>query len=188
MTEFALHDTETAPEGSRDRLAGIRAAWKFVPNLHRVLAESPAALEGYDALFGLVSKTGLSPAEQQAAFLAVSAENGCEYCVSGHTVLAGMAGLDAAAVAALREGRPIADARLQALRAFAEAVVRDRGDVGDAAVEAFLAAGFTRANVLDVVLVVATKTISNYVNHIARTPFDDFMAATRWTAPARADA
>lgn len=185
MTRFALHTAETAPEGSRARLAEVRKAWGFVPTLHATLAESPAALEGYDTLFGLVGRSSLAPAEQQVVFLAVSVFHGCEYCVAGHTYLARAARLADAAIEALREGVAIADPRLQALRDFAEAVVRERGLVGDAAVDAFIGAGFTRANVLEVVTIVATKTISNYVNHITHTPKESFMgdAALAWTAP-----
>lgn len=183
MTAFTLHTVETAPDAAKDKLAGIQKAWGFVPNLHRTLAESPATLEGYDALFGHVGRSSLTPAEQQVAFLAVSVENGCEYCVSGHSVLAKGAGLGPVAIEGLREDRPLDDARLEALRTFVRTVVRERGFAGDAAIAAFLAAGFTRAQVLEVVLVVATKTISNYVNHLTHTPLDGFMAATAWTAP-----
>jgi uncharacterized peroxidase-related enzyme len=185
MTTFTLHTAETAPEGARARLAEVRKAWGFVPTLHATLAESPVALEAYDTLFALVAKSSLTPAEQQVAYLAINVFHECEYCTSGHTYLARAAKLDEAAIQALRNGTPIPDARLQALRAFAEAVVRERGFVGDAAVDAFLAAGFTKENVLEVVTVAATKTISNYTNHITHTPKESFMAdpSLAWTAP-----
>lgn len=183
MTSFTLHTVETAPAGAKAQLAAIEKNWKFIPNLHRILAESPIALEAYDTLFGLVGKSSFSPAEQQVAYLAINVLNECEYCTSGHSVLAKMSGVAPAAIQALRNATPIADARLQALRVFAETVVRERGFVGDAALDAFLAAGFTKAQVLEVVTVVATKTISNYVNHITRTPLDAFMAETKWVAP-----
>lgn len=185
MATFTVHTPDSAPEASRDRLAAIGAAWGFIPALHGMLAESPEALEGYDALFGLVSRSSLLSTEQQVAYLAVSVLHGCEYCTAGHTFLARTVGLDEASIQAVRDERPIADARLQALRLFVEAVAGERGRVGDAAVDAFLAAGFTRQQVLEVVLVVATKTISNYVNHITHTPQEGFMAdpALRWIAP-----
>ncbi len=183
MTPFTLHTVQTAPESSRAKLAEIEKAWKFVPNLHRILAESPVTLEAYDTLFGLVAKSSFSPAEQQVAYLAINVLNECEYCTSGHSVLANMSGVAPDAIEALRTAAPIADPRLQALRVFAEAVVRERGFVGDAAVDSFIAAGFTKAQVLEVVTIVATKTISNYANHITKTPLDDFMADTRWVAP-----
>lgn len=185
MAHFTVHTLETAPAQAQARLEEVRKAWGFVPTLHGLLAESPVTLEGYDALFGLVAKSSFSPAEQQVAYLAINVLHECEYCTAGHSYLARQAGLDEQAIKALREGEPIGDARLQALRHFAEAVMRDRGFVGDAAVDAFIDAGFTRAQVLEVVLIAATKTISNYVNHIAHTPKESFMTdpALAWVAP-----
>ncbi len=185
MTKFKLHDTQSAPGNAGVKLAEIEKAWRFVPNLHRILAESPETLDGYDTLFGLVGKSTLTPVEQQTVFLTVNYENECEYCMAGYSALAAMAKMPAGEIAALRENDRLADARLEALHVFARAVVRERGKVGDAAVAAFLGAGFTQRNVLEVVLVVATKTISNYVNHIAGTPNDAFMKDTAWTAPSR---
>ena len=185
MTSFTVHTEATAPEAARARLAEVKKAWGFIPTLHGTLAESPVALEAYDTLFGLVATSSFTPAEQQAAYLAINVLHECEYCTAGHTYLARAAKLDEAAIQALRQGQPIADARLQALRSFAEGVVRARGFVGDAAVDAFLAAGFTRENVLEVVTIIATKTISNYVNHLTHTPKEGFMAdpSLAWTAP-----
>jgi len=185
MTSFPVHTLATAPEASRERLDAGRKAWGFVPNLQGSLAESPVALEAYDTLFALAAKMTLAPAERQIVFLAVSVENGCEYCAMGHTYLARAAKAPEAAIEAVRDGRVVPDDRLQALRAFAQAVVRERGHVGDAAVEAFFAAGFTRENVFEVVTIIATKTISNYVNHIAHTPKESFMSdpALAWSAP-----
>lgn len=185
MATFTVHSMDTAPEASKSKLEEVKKAWGFVPTLHGTLAESPVALEAYDTLFGLVAKSSFSPAEQQVAYLAINVFNECEYCTAGHTYLARAAKLDEAAIQALRSGAPIANEHLQALRLFAEAVVRDRGFVGDAIVEAFLAAGFTKAQVLEVVVIAATKTMSNYVNHITHTPLESFMAdpALRWVSP-----
>lgn len=185
MASFTVHSMDTAPEASKSKLEEVKKAWGFVPTLHGTLAESPVALEAYDTLFGLVAKSSFSPAEQQVAYLAINVFNECEYCTAGHTYLARAAKLDEAAIQALRSGAPIANEHLQALRLFAEAVVRDRGFVGDAVVEAFLAAGFTKAQVLEVVVIAATKTMSNYVNHITHTPLESFMAdpALRWVSP-----
>jgi uncharacterized peroxidase-related enzyme len=185
MPRFAVHTIETAPDASKTTLKAVAGAWGFVPNLHGVLAESPAALEAYDALWAAVSRSGLSPVEQQVAYMAINVFHECEYCTAGHSFLSRKAGMDEETLAALREGRPIADARLEALRRFAEAVVRERGFVPEAGIDAFLAAGFTQANVLDVVTVAATKTISNYTNHLTGTPKEKFMAdpSLAWVAP-----
>jgi AhpD family alkylhydroperoxidase len=133
-------------------------------------------LKAYQTLFALGQTSSLSPAEQQLVFIAMRAIHGCEYCVAGHTYLGRAAKLDESALQALRNGKPIPAPRLQALRSFAEAVVRERGFVGDVAVDSFLAAGFTKAQVLEVVLIISCKTISNYVNHIAHTPQEGFMS------------
>jgi AhpD family alkylhydroperoxidase len=185
MASFQSYTLDNAPEGSKAKLAAVAKAWGFVPQLHGNLAESPVALEAYDTLFALVGKSTLSPIEQQVAYQAINVFHECEYCTAGHTYLSRMVKMDEQAIQALREGAPIADAKLQALRLFAEAVVRERGVVGDAAVDAFLAAGFTKANVLEVVTIAAAKTISNYTNHIAHTAKEGFMAdpALGWVSP-----
>lgn len=186
MTQFTIHTVDTAPEGSRDRLAAVKAAWGFVPKLQATLAESPVALKAYDDVFGLVGREAtLTPAEQQVVYQAINVFHGCEYCTAGHTFLSRKAGVPEDAIQALRAREPIADARLEALRRFAERVSETRGFAGDAAVDAFIAAGFTRAQVLEVVAITAAKVISNYTNHLTYTPLEDFMhdPALRWVDP-----
>ncbi|MCU0888526.1 MAG: carboxymuconolactone decarboxylase family protein [Rubritepida sp.] len=185
MTRFPIHTPETAPEAARPILAGAKAGWGFVPNLHATLAAAPTALDAYGKLFELAGQGSFTPAEQQVAYLTISALHECEYCVSGHSVLAQGAGLDAATIAALREGRPLPDARLQALRAYAASQVLHRGRVPPGELEAFLAAGYSEAQALELLVIVAAKTISNYANHLAGTPLDAFMAKTAWVAPSR---
>jgi uncharacterized peroxidase-related enzyme len=185
MTEFKLHDLASAPEASQPILAAVEKAWKFVPNLHRVLAEAPAALEGYATLFGIFDKTSFTPAERQVVYLATNYENECRYCMAGHTVLAKMAQLPEQAIAALREGKPIEDKKLEALRRFTSRVVTNRGWVSDEDTNAFLSAGYSKQNILEVILGVAVKVISNYTNHIAETPTDGFMQETLWVPPSK---
>jgi AhpD family alkylhydroperoxidase len=185
MTQFTVYNLDTVPEGAKTRLAAVKAAWGFVPQLQGTMAESPITLEAYDTLFGLLGKSTLTPIEQQVAFMAVNVVHECEYCTMGHTYLSRAVNMDEGVLQALRTSTPISEPRLQALRVFTEALVRERGFVGDKAVDAFIAAGFTKANVLEVVTVIATKTISNYVNHITHTPKESFMSdpALAWTAP-----
>lgn len=187
MTQFQLHSIATAPQGSREELAAVTKNWGFTPKLHAMLAESPVALKAYDQLFALVGEGTLTPIEQQVAYQAINVFHECDYCTAGHTYLSRSIGMPEEVIQALRNGTPIGDVRLQALRLFAEALVRERGRVGEAALDAFIAAGFTRANVLEVVTIAATKTISNYTNHLTGTPKEDFMAdpALAWIAPSR---
>jgi uncharacterized peroxidase-related enzyme len=182
---FKLHETATAPAASAEILDGVQKAWSFVPNLHRVLAESPAALEAYATLWGIAEKTGFTPQERNIAYLAIIYENECTYCMAGHTNLSRMAEVDPADIAAVRENRPIADAKREALRQFAAKVTRQRGAVAQADVAAFKAAGYDNRAVLDVLVLAATKLISNYTNHLAETPLDSFMKGAEWTAPGK---
>jgi AhpD family alkylhydroperoxidase len=184
-TAFTVHTLESAPEAAKAKLAQVEKAWGFLPKLHSMMAESPETLEAYDVLFALVGKTSLTPAEQQVVFIAVSVLHGCEYCTMGHTYLGRMAKLDENAIQALREGKPIPDAKLEALRSFTEIVVRERGFASDSALDAFMRAGYTKKNVLEVVTVIATKTISNYVNHLTHTPKESVMSSSdlAWVSP-----
>jgi uncharacterized peroxidase-related enzyme len=182
---FTLHDTSTAPPASAEILDGVKKAWGFVPNLHRVLAESPAALEAYSTLWGIAEKTNFTPQERNIVYLAIIYENECTYCMAGHTNLSRMAKVDNAAIAAVREGRPIADPKFEALRQFAAKVTRNRGVVSEADVAAFKAAGYDNCAVLDVLVLAATKLISNYTNHLAQTPNDAFMKGAEWRAPGK---
>jgi uncharacterized peroxidase-related enzyme len=163
----------------------VQKAWGFTPNLHKVLAASPAALEAYSALWTIAKKTGFTPVERNIAYLSIIYENECTYCMAGHTGLSKMAGVAADHIAAVREGRPIDDAKLEALRRFAASVTRNRGLVSEAEVAAFKGAGYDNAAILDILVLAATKLISNYTNHVAATPNDAFMKGAEWTAPGK---
>ncbi|MBP2307028.1 carboxymuconolactone decarboxylase family protein [Azospirillum melinis] len=184
MTQFTSHTLDTAPDAAKPIFEGVKAAFGFVPNLQSYMAESPELLAGYTALWDLFSKTTLTTHEQQVVYLTANFENECHYCMAGHTTLARMQKMGEDVIAALRAGSELPDARLEALHRFATLVVRNRGWVADADVDAFLAAGFTRRNVLEVVLGVATKVMSNYTNHITHTPLDAFMKGNEWSKPA----
>jgi uncharacterized peroxidase-related enzyme len=153
---FTLHDTNTAPAASGEMLNGIQKSWGFVPNLHRILAQSPAALEAYSTLWGIAEKTSFTPQERNIVYLAIIYENECTYCMAGHTNLSRMAKVEPEAISAVGEGRPIADAKLEALRQFAAKVTRQRGVVSQADVAAFKAAGYDNQSVLDVLVLAAT--------------------------------
>jgi uncharacterized peroxidase-related enzyme len=185
INAFKLHDTTTAPAASAEILNGVQKTWGFVPNLHRVLAESPAALEAYAALWGIAEKTSFTPVERNVAYLSIIYENECVYCMAGHSNLSRMAKVSDDAIAAVREGRPIADPKLESLRRFAALVTRKRGVVSEAEVEAFKAAGYDNRAILDLLVLAATKLISNYTNHLAQTPLDGFMKGAEWKAPGK---
>ena len=177
---FEVRSIDDAPEASRPILEQAQAAYGMVPNLFGVLAESPAALEGYTTLSRIFAGSSLSPTEQHVVLQTHNVANGCDYCAAAHSTIARGSGVNADLDDALRESRPLSDERLEALRQFTEALIRERGWVGDDAVDRFLAAGYTRGNVFDVILGISLKRLSNYSNHIARTPLDPAFQAQAW--------
>lgn len=172
MADFPLHTRATAPFASKPFIEQAQSNLGYVPALVAQMAESPQLLEGYVSLSAIFGKSTLTPAEQQLVLLTISVENDSHYCTPAHTRRARHAALSEPDIRAVRDRRPLTDPRLEALRRLAIQMVRDRGFLADADLTAFLSAGFTRAQLLDVVLAVALKTMSNYVNHLAETPLD----------------
>ena len=184
MQDFPLHTPDSAPDGAGDFMRDLEKGYGFVPNLAGVMATAPALMKGYFTLNQLFEQTSLTAPEQQVVLLAASYTNACGYCMGAHTALAEMAGVPQGSIDALREGRSLPDERLEALRRFTQAVVDKRGHMPEADLQAFYDAGFTQQNVLEVVLGVGMKTLSNYTNHIAGTPLDSAFAGKEWTPPA----
>lgn len=182
MTDFATHTVDTAPEGSKKLLEGVKGKYGFIPNLMGTMAESPELTEGYIALSGLFGKTELSETERQIILMTNNRLNGCTYCMAAHTTISKGAGVPQDVIDALRNDTPIADPKLEALRQFSIIVNESRGWPTDAQVEALLTAGYTKRTVLEVVLGTAYKVLSNYTNHIAETEVDAPFAPNAWSA------
>ncbi len=177
-----VYTQETAPEGSRPTLDKVFERFGMIPNLMGKMAESPAAAKGYATLSGiLAADSSFSPVEQQLLLLTTSRINGCDYCVAAHTMAAGRAKMPEDVVQAIRDDTPIADPRLSALRAYCTKVVENRGWTSEAEQQAFLDAGFTKAQILEVILAVGVKTISNYVNHVTEPTLDKHLEGARWS-------
>lgn len=171
--KFTVYSDQNAPEDSQRALLEAKGAYGFIPNLLGVMAASPQALEGYRTLIDLFMKSSLNTVERNVVLLTVARENECGYCKAAHAVIADMQKVEPGITDALLRGVPIDDERLEALRRFTAEITASRGWPEARTVEAFLAAGFNEANALDVILGVAAKTLSNYVNHLAQTPVDD---------------
>ena len=186
MAEFSIYSIETAPEGSKAILEGATQKYGFTPNLLGVLAESPAALKAYTSLAGAVAETTLSPTEQQVVVMTTSFENGCTYCMAAHSTISAMSGVADDVVESLRSGTDIADPKLNALAVFTRATVRNNGLVDSSVTDAFLAAGYTNENILEVITGIAQKVMSNYANHFAHTQPDPQFAPKAWAKPAMA--
>ncbi|MEH6488076.1 carboxymuconolactone decarboxylase family protein [Hyphomonas oceanitis] len=186
MSDLKIHDETTAPSAARDALAGVNKTYGMIPNMLGVLAENPAALEGYLSLSKSFEHSGLDPLARQVVLLTVSIENACHFCVAAHSAAASKAGLDPAVIDAVRSNQAIADARLDALRVFTRRMVRQRGFVSDTEVSVFLNAGWDKADILAVILGVSLKTISNYTNHVAETPLNKAYKPFAWAPCTRA--
>lgn len=180
MNEFKIHTAETAPNASKELLAAVQKKYGFIPNLLGEFAEVPAALKAYTTLGELLGQTSLNPIEQQVVLAAVSIANGCEYCVAAHSAGLKMSGLAQDQLDALRSGRALSDAKLEALRTFTTAIIERRGWIKQAELQKFLDAGYRREQVLEVLVGVAMKTLSNYANHIAGTPLDTQLQPFAW--------
>jgi len=182
MTEFKIHTMESAGD-SKPLLEKSKKAAGMVPNLHAVMAESPALLEAYQMVSGIFSsKTNLNATEQQIIVMTNNRLNGCAYCMAAHTSIMQMAKVPGDVITSLRDGTSIADPKLEALRVFAEKVNLKRGWVEDADIEVLLAAGYTKRTVFDVIVGTAYKVLSNYTNHIAQTPLDKVFVKNEWSA------
>lgn len=170
---LTVYTIESAPQAAKETLQGVERAYGFVPNLMGVMAGAPPLAKGYATLAKLFSETSLSSHEQALVLLTASLENGCKYCVAAHSMSALKAGTSPEVVKALVEGRPLPDAKLEALARFTASLVDNRGYPETEANQSFLGAGYTEANILEVILGVGLKTLSNYTNHVAETPIDD---------------
>lgn len=163
---------EASPVAAQPLLEAVKKQLGIVPNLFRVVGNSPAALEGYLGLNGALAKGTLDARTRERIALTVAEINGCDYCLSAHTYLGkNVAKLDDAELAANREGGS-SDAKANAALRFAAKVVRERGHVSDADVHAVKEAGYNDAQVIEIVLHVALNTLTNYVNEVAKTEID----------------
>ena len=180
MTTLKIHDIKTAPEGSKALLENSQKAYGMIPGLHGVLAASPELLKAYQELHQLFTETSFNNDELTVVWQTINVEHGCHYCVPAHTGIAKMMKVDDAIINALRNQTPLADAKLEALRTLTLSITRNRGNVSQADLEAFYAAGYGEQQVLEIILGLSQKVISNYTNHIANTPVDEAFQKFAW--------
>lgn len=180
MANFPIHTLETAPEAAKPLLELSLKANGRIPGLHGVMAAAPALLEAYQATGKAFLSTSLTDEEKTVVWMTVNVEQNCHYCVPAHTGIAKMMKVDDAIIEALRDETPLPTPKLEALRDFTLKVVRGRGFVDDADTQAFLDAGFTETNILEVIVGVAHKVMSNYTNHFAKTPVDKVFEKFAW--------
>ena len=173
MSRLAIQTVESAPEEAKERLINARNASGFLHNLLGVLANAPTALETYQVVSAINARNGLSATEREVVQITAAARNGCGFCVAGHTAIARKKlALPEEVIAALRNTQALRDPKLNALALFTVAVLEQKGRVSDAELSTFLKAGYSQANVLEVVLGVSLATLCNYANNLAQTPIN----------------
>ncbi len=170
---FEVYTIQNSPPDSKPLLEKANAAFGMVPNFHAVIAEAPAALEAYMKLHELFMQTSFTSTEQHIVWMTINKENECHYCIPAHVMLATMGKVDDQAIQAIKNKTPINDGKLEALRLFTIAIVQKRGNVDQKDLDSFYNAGYTKQNVIEVILCLSQKVLSNYTNHITNVPVDE---------------
>ncbi|MFS4466854.1 carboxymuconolactone decarboxylase family protein [Maribacter sp. 2210JD10-5] len=179
--DYDVRTIENAPENSRPALEAAKKAYGFSPNLLGTMANHPALLKNYwEGSANLDANSTLTGVEQQVAFLSASYENNCHYCMAAHTTIGQMHKIDQSILDALRAGEPIADTKLEALSQYVKATTVKRGRVSQDDIDAFLEAGYTQENILEVITIVSLKVMTNYINYVAQTPVDAAFEPNTW--------
>lgn len=170
MARLTLHTLETAPADSRPFVERAIANNGFLPNLIGVLANAPVALETYLTVSGINARSSLSLAEREVVQITAARIHNCDFCVAGHTAVAlKKAGLSVETVRALQQGSATGEAKLDAVAAFARAVIARRGAVDDSDYQAFIQAGYAEQQALEVILGISLATLCNFANSLAGT-------------------
>jgi AhpD family alkylhydroperoxidase len=181
MTNFPIHTVDTAPEWAKEPLAQLREAFGFIPGVAATMANSSPLLNSFFSAFGRFRGDGtFTPAERQVLLLSNAVANDCAWAVAFHTLEALEDGVPPAEVDAIRQGGLPAGPRHAALSALTRALIGKRGHLDDADTAAFLAAGFDRNQILEVITGVAISAMTNYAASAADLPVEDRLRAHAW--------
>lgn len=180
MPNYPVLTIASAPEGSKSALEQLKKAFGVLPSLPAVIANSPKLINSLVGLFGQVHSPGLSEAENQIVLLTDAVTNSSTYAVAFHTALALQQEISPEETAAIREGRLPANPRYAALSALAKGLIEKRGHLSEQELSSFIAAGFTKEQVLEVIAIVAASTITNYAGTIANPPLEDPFLQHAW--------
>jgi alkylhydroperoxidase family enzyme len=172
MTTFPVHTMESAPAASKASLQQLQSAFGMVPNLLGAMATSPVLIASLVGLFGKVHGSSFSEPQVQIVLLTDAVTNRSAWAVAFHSTLALREGIAPEDVDAIREGRLPKDAKFAALSGLARALIQKRGHLDDGEIDRFLAAGFGKDHLLEVIAAVAASTITNYAGNITKPPVD----------------
>jgi alkylhydroperoxidase family enzyme len=185
MQQSKIFDIDSAPVESKPLLQNSIDLFGMIPNLHGVMAESPPTLEAYQRLHELAQKTAFDHDELTVVWQSINVEHDCHYCVPAHTMIAGMMKVAPEIIEALRNETELPTKRLNVLRETTLLILRKRGVVDDFELTAFFAVGFSRRHVMEIILILSQKVLSNYINHMAKTPLDKPFLPFEWKKNAR---
>jgi AhpD family alkylhydroperoxidase len=170
---FTEHTIESAPPAALRSMTATVGHLGYLPSAVALMATSPDLLDGFLKLNALFEGTTLDPLAREALVMTIATRNGCHLCVAMHTARLTALDADAGLITALRGGSALADERLEAVRVFTLRVLETAGDVGDAALKAFLGQGYTEQNALEVVLGIGAYTMSTLANRLTGAPVDE---------------
>ncbi|WP_405198425.1 carboxymuconolactone decarboxylase family protein [Christiangramia sp. LLG6405-1] len=179
---LTVHTKESAPEGGKALLEKSEKAYGNVPNLHAVLAGSPQLLDAYQQLHELFSNSSFDKDELTVVWQTINVEHECHYCVPAHTAIAKAMKVDDAISDALRDKTELPSEKLEVLRNTTLTLTKNRGNISKSEIQEFYDAGYSQRQLLDIVLGLSQKVISNYTNHIAETPIDKGFEPFKWNA------
>ena len=180
MPTYQIHTIASAPEKSKPALEQLQQAFGLIPNLAAVISNSPKLVTSLVGVFQQVHSSTLTEQEIQIILLTDAVANSSAYAVAFHTALALKQGVSPEETAAIRERLVPKDPRFAALSTLAKTLIEKRGHLSEAELDRFLAAGFTREQVLEVIAVVAASTITNYAGTIANPPLEDQFQPFAW--------
>jgi len=182
MTQFPIYTLANAPEQSKPALQGLAEAFGMVPNIAGVIAGSPKLINGLVGVFQQVHTGSFSEAQIQTLLLTNAVTNGSTWPIAFHTFLGLKEGLTEADVQAIRSRQLPQDGKLAALSKLARTLIEKRGHLDHQDVDSFTAAGFDEALVLEVILVVAASTITNYSASATNLPLEETFQPYAWQA------
>ena len=170
MTTFNVPTHDTVSPANQALFDNLKKGLGMVPNLYATLAHSETALGTYLALQN--AKSSINGKAREVINLVISQVNGCEYCLAAHTVIGGMVGFSAGQIIEIRGGRASFDLKLDALARLVRNIATERGHADPALVDAFLAAGWTQGNLVDAIVVIGDKTVTNYLHGTTKVAVD----------------
>jgi len=177
---YEIYTMDTASEAARPVLEDVQSHYRFIPNALGAMVESPEAVKSYLKLDELAGQNSLTDEQRHIVFLTISREYECSYCVAAHTAFAQMGKVDGDTIQRLRDGKLLDDPGLEALQQFISKMVQTHCQLSEQDVAEFLAHGYSRRNILEIITMVANKIIAVFANRIMGTDLDEALQPASW--------